>query len=1277
MSDLPQVIPSSSQPPSVEGFIAAFGEMGLIGEEIADVIWLALKIQQNESPISIEDDREKLEVGKFDKQISNLQQSDSSNSQQSDSSDSADDRANIYASEDSLGNNSQFGSRDLAIRLPDARSVQEPLIFARALRPLCRRLPSANMVLDEAATVEQIAEEQLWMPVLKPDLEPWLEIALVVDESKSMLLWQRTIREVQRLLERYGIFRDVRTWGMVVDRVEDSEGIIRQQIRIRPGIGKAARHQRTHSPAELIDPLGRRLVLIATDCVESHWHDGTMLSALRTWSQSSSIAIIQMLPEWLWSKTALNLAAPVRFQSLLPGQPSQRLKAKPLDDWDEIDFKTGIQVPIVTLEPKIIKIWSQLVAGKSDVWAPGFVFEPELFEPDEESEIENDSDSNLSAEQRVEQFHKEASPIAWKLAKLLAAAPIVTLPVIRIIQKELLLKSRQFHVAEVILGGLLRPLQLLSEITPETNPDTIRYEFVQGVREALIGSSRRSDAVDVLMVISNFINRGLGRSIPEFVAYLKDPKHIRSGEFLPNPIATVTAQILKQLGGEYAVFAAELGKVATVTFDKEDDRFDSGEIEVATDSEIFTQGHACIIGVGGDLPTTISDANGLANILQDPERCAYPDEQVQLLTGDGATRSHIIAALEKLATTTNAESTVLIYFSGHGYQITKPFKSYYLMPHGYDAEDLPETAISGSEFIDLLRDIPAQKLLVMLDCCHAGGLSDISGFQIDKAPLPPEATRMFAKGGGRIMIGSSQLNELSYAGTPYSTFTYALMKGLCGIGASQEDGYVRATDLVMYASRIVPTMTGDRQHPILDIEKADNFKLAYYAGGRSQQKGLPSELDREPKIESQPGELKGQVESTVNVTASGDRSAVFGGNANGAIIIPGNNNVVGDRNFVQKGKYNVNIGNAKNLNIGDTYRFDEIDRELQASTDLSTKGIEVSSQASTIEVSIFFATDRQQLDTSSVKTFYGGKKNTTDRIEYGLAKVSHPKNHRVGEIERPSVLKLEFREDPEKHIILSDIDTFDQYLFENTLRNSISRSKVRDLLIFIHGYNMSFKNAVLKTAQITYDLQFSGQVILYSWPSAVKTGLYTSDENNIDWTIPHFVKFINSLLVSTNVGTIDIISEGMGSRILIQAINRPDNAILLKYNAAKLRNVIFIAPDIDADMFRHFAEKIKEKVDRVTLYASSNDKTLKASKLIHGGSPRAGDAGENLVIVEGVDTIDASFADTNLTSYFYFDNKKSIISDIFTLIHHNLSPNERLSLKRKTIRDLHYWLLQL
>jgi uncharacterized caspase-like protein len=369
--------------------------------------------------------------------------------------------------------------------------------------------------------------------------------------------------------------------------------------------------------------------------------------------------------------------------------------------------------------------------------------------------------------------------------------------------------------------------------------------------------------------------------------------------------------------------------------------------EEAMDS-YFGQGHACIIGVGADLPCTVDDAKGLAKILKDPERCAYPEQQVHLLTEKKATRQQIIATLETLAETTNTESTVLVYFSGHGYQLTKPLKSYYLMPYGYDAADLSETAISGSELVDLLREIPAQKLLLLLDCCHAGGLTDLSGFQIEKAPLPPEAQRMFARGGGRMIIGSSLPDEFSYAGKPYSAFTTALLKGLCGKGANKQDGYVRAADLAMYASRVVPELTSDKQHPVLDIEKADNFVLAYYAGGQPNPKALPSELMSNPRIESEPGELNGQNRQTI---ASGDRSVAIGGDVKNSNIITGNGNVVNSSNVFQHGKYNINTQNMSGVHIGDTYGANPSDQRASSqATELNRTEASSSSSRKTILV---------------------------------------------------------------------------------------------------------------------------------------------------------------------------------------------------------------------------------------------------------------------------------------------------------------------------------------
>jgi uncharacterized caspase-like protein len=217
----------------------------------------------------------------------------------------------------------------------------------------------------------------------------------------------------------------------------------------------------------------------------------------------------------------------------------------------------------------------------------------------------------------------------------------------------------------------------------------------------------------------------------------------------------------------------------------------------------FTQGHALLIGVGGeDLPCTIDDATGLANILKDAGRCAYPPAQVHLLTGAQTTRAAILAGLAQLAQESDEMATVLIYFSGHGYQVKASIgQSYYLIPHGCDVAALSETAISGEELAAALLAIPHQRLLLLLDCCHAGGLDHVKapGLTLTKAPIPLAAAEKFGEGSGRVVIASSRADEVSFAGKPYSAFTLALIESLTGEGVAEKDGLVRVADLALHA----------------------------------------------------------------------------------------------------------------------------------------------------------------------------------------------------------------------------------------------------------------------------------------------------------------------------------------------------------------------------------------------------------------------------------------------------------------------------------------------
>jgi hypothetical protein len=278
-----------------------------------------------------------------------------------------------------------------------------------------------------------------------------------------------------------------------------------------------------------------------------------------------------------------------------------------------------------------------------------------------------------------------------------------------------------------------------------------------------------------------------------------------------------------------------------------------GERRTTMTKKLFAAGHALLIGVGGqDIPKTVDDAKALAHILRDQDRCAYPPEHVQLLTSQDADRKGILEALDKIAQSSDINSTIIIYFSGHGNQITSSIgEAYFLIPHGYDINKLKKTAISGAEFAAKLQALKAKKMLLLLDCCHAGGIGEAKGLEIAKAPLPPEALEMLGCGSGRVIIASSHADESSYAGEPYSAFTLALIESLCGIGVAKKDGFVRVADLAMHAREAVPGRTSNKQHPILNFEQADNFVIAYYSSGDSSPKALP--FQESPEIEPEPG----------------------------------------------------------------------------------------------------------------------------------------------------------------------------------------------------------------------------------------------------------------------------------------------------------------------------------------------------------------------------------------------------------------------------------------
>lgn len=435
--------------------------------------------------------------------------------------------------------------------MPDAPALSQALQLARALRPLAQQIEiGPSITLDEAATVEQIAETGVWQPQLKPASELWWDVALVFDTAPSMGLWQRLRRDLQRLLSRYGEFRDVRIW----------------RLQHRGGrVVLTSRNQMVHQPSELLTGDRHRLVVVVSDCVAPAWHDGTLRSLIATWSAALPTVVFQVLPERLWARTALARSVTVEFQARQPGLPSDRLHPIARSIWDRERLTASlreptVRLPVVPLEPAAIASWAQMVVGDRRAQVLGIVWDapPVSFSPAA-------LPSAPSAQARLDAFLLTASPLSRELAGLLASAPVITLPIARLIKQAMLPQASATHLAEVFMSGLLR---VSGDQSPtDDNVERIAYELVDDqVRDRLRAGSQVAAALNVFDQVSQYIAKGLGKSVSEFWALLRTPgvgTEADEAAFL-NAFAAVTAKLLQGLGGEFAAIANALTPTVAV-----------------------------------------------------------------------------------------------------------------------------------------------------------------------------------------------------------------------------------------------------------------------------------------------------------------------------------------------------------------------------------------------------------------------------------------------------------------------------------------------------------------------------------------------------------------------------------------------------------------------------------------------------------------------------------------------------------------------------------------
>lgn len=326
-------------------------------------------------------------------------------------------------------------------------------------------------------------------------------------------------------------------------------------------------------------------------------------------------------------------------------------------------------------------------------------------------------------------------------------------------------------------------------------------------------------------------------------------------------------------------------------------------------------------------------------------------------------------------------------------------------------------------------------------------------------------------------------------------------------------------------------------------------------------------------------------------------------------------------------------------------------------------------------VRVFYGTNRAPTGDKKAARYYGGERG---ELDLGYVDVSIPETHKYGQLEtesRFSIFSYVLGEEAkkQKYVLLLSLQSLAEDDFYSQLGAYIDNSPSNDVFLFIHGYSNSFEDAARRAGQLAYDLDFDGTPMIFSWPSQASTAAYTVDEAVVRPSGRILARMLDKVIERTNADRIHLIAHSMGNRAMIEALQTFVLMHGIEGSREAFDQVVFTAPDVDRDYFIEVMSMIDHVARRTTLYASDNDVALKSSRMLHGAT-RAGLAGETIVTLPGIDTIDMSGVEADMLGHSYFAANEGAIYDLFRLFWRGDPPSDRCGMSKQEVAGQGFWL---
>ncbi len=312
----------------------------------------------------------------------------------------------------------------------------------------------------------------------------------------------------------------------------------------------------------------------------------------------------------------------------------------------------------------------------------------------------------------------------------------------------------------------------------------------------------------------------------------------------------------------------------------------------------------------------------------------------------------------------------------------------------------------------------------------------------------------------------------------------------------------------------------------------------------------------------------------------------------------------------------------------------------------------------TKDVVVFVATNRQSKNDKFGCAPSQFTMKLDNKMRFGACKINVPKNHKIGEIsaakDEKDSLDNVFKIKEEKILSLQEIVA------------DVKKSN-RTPLVFVHGFNVDYQEALFRAAQIAYDLKYQGPIILFSWPSGAGDGLMESAminrtyDNNLNSAKNSVADFKNLMMTLQGEKIkVNLTVHSMGHHVVLNALSE-----LAQENPEKtfVDNLILNAPDFEVDDFHSVVATVKKTSGRITLYCSSNDKAIIVSEILNKNN-RVGAC----LYAPDVETVNVSLIDDSLTGlghgYYY---SREVLGDVAQAMM-GIDVKNRLFVARKRLK---------